>query len=130
MPLLENKGKQEMERLRSMLGRQALKKWTRGCDTRSCNKWREEVRRSEVVGRAILKWLHKLLSTAFEGWYESHQEKKRLRIMEYKAVKMWVGMMIGRAWRWWDTMVMDKKRLQALAGKCIGRWRHQALARA
>jgi len=112
----------ERDRLVRMLARQALQKWVGGCHKRSWNKWRAEVWCTKVIGRALLKWLHKLSSRAFESWYQSYQENKCLRIMAYTAIKMWVGMIIGRAWRRWDVMVVDVRRLRALSAKCISRW--------
>jgi len=75
--------------LRRMLARQALLRWTHGCEARTWNKWRHEVVRTRKAMKAIKMWKHRAMGRAWRAWVQRVMEKKRLRSAAHKVLARW-----------------------------------------
>ena len=90
-----------MSRLKRVLAGVALKRWRNRAIGQAWAKWRYEVRRTHIVGRAIMRWQHRLMSRALQAWEWMLMDKKRLRAIVAKCVGRWKHRAQARAWEQW-----------------------------
>jgi hypothetical protein len=55
----------------------------------SWSKWRYDVRRTHIVGKAIMRWQHRMISRALQAWKYMQMNKKRLLAIVAKCVGRW-----------------------------------------
>ena len=85
----EREGGAELERLKKMMARMALKKWLNSSLGRAWNKWRDELRRTRLGKKVAQRWARRTLGKGWRAWEVMMMEKKRLRAIAAKVVAHW-----------------------------------------
>ena len=120
---MEKEGNAELERLKKMMARMAMKKWMNASLARAWNKWRHELRRTRLGKKVAKRWTHRTLSKAWVSWGTMVAEKKRLRAVAKKVVARWKHRVIAQAWQSWLEDHLQKKRLRHLTSQALSRWK-------
>ena len=120
---MEKEGNAEVERLRKMMARMAMKKWMNASLSRAWNKWRYELRRTRLAKKVAKRWIHRALSKAWLAWVLMVLEKKRLRSVAKKVVARWKHRIIAQAWQCLYEDHLQKKRLRHLTSRALSKWK-------
>ena len=147
----------ELEKLRKMMARVALKKWLNAAISRSWNKWHDELRRKRLLIKVAKRWAQRTLSKGWRAWEVMMMEKKRLRHLTNRALSLWKNRALAMAMsKWWAEVLRtwkaakaarlwmnramakacnawlmfaeERKRLRVIASKVVGHWMHRYVA--
>jgi len=120
---------QELQRLKLVLAGVALRRWRHKSLGQVWAKWREELRKTRIVGKMVIRWANRLISRVWGAWEWIRMNQKRLLAIVDKCIGRWHHRAQSLAWERWCEQCDDSKRLRKRATKAAKLWKNNSMGK-
>ena len=120
---------EEFQRMKRVLARIALRRWSHKSLGQAWAKWREELRKSRFLGKIVIRWANRLTSRAWVAWEWMRMNKKRLLAIAAKCIGRWQHRTQALAWEQWCEQCENRKRLRKRATKAAKLWKNNIMGK-